>query len=89
MAPWRLITVRAENDYCLYVVFVDGTSGLVNLKSLIFDQHAGVFSQLKDQQLFKQVHLSYGVATWPGEIDLAPDVMHDHIQKHGYWNIKG
>jgi len=26
--------------------------------------------------------------TWPGELDLAPDAMHDMLKKHGKWTIK-
>jgi hypothetical protein len=26
-----------------------------------------------------------GAVTWPGEIDLAPDAMHDEIKKNGKW----
>jgi hypothetical protein len=26
-----------------------------------------------------------GVVTWPGELDLAPDAMHDELQKNGGW----
>lgn len=26
-----------------------------------------------------------GVLTWPGELDLAPDAMHDAISLHGKW----
>ena len=45
----------------------------------------GVFTVLKDVRLFNQVHLEHGVATWPGEIDLAPDAMYDEIKLHGEW----
>ena len=46
---------------------------------------AGVFASLKDVHLFNQVYPEHGVVTWPGEIDLAPDAMHDEIKLHGKW----
>jgi len=52
---------------------------------LIMSDSAGVFAALKDQDLFNQARLEYGVLTWPGEIDLAPDAMHDAIKQKGRW----
>lgn len=52
---------------------------------LITSDKAGVFAALKDQDLFNKAHLEYGVLTWPGEIDLAPDAMYDAIKHKGRW----
>jgi len=83
--PWRLTKVAPMDNYCLEVRFVDGVKGVVNMKSLIMSQKAGVFAKLREIETFNQVHLTYGVATWLDEIDLAPDVMHDEIKRHGQW----
>lgn len=45
-------------------------------------------SVLKDQDLFNKAYLKYGVITWPGEIDLAPDAMHDAIKQKGRWLVQ-
>ncbi len=87
-APWRLTKVTPLSDYRISVEFVDGTCGIVDLQHLIHGLKAGVFFQLKNVDIFNQVHLSYGVATWPGEIDLAPDAMHEQIKKHGQWILE-
>jgi hypothetical protein len=84
-ASWRLTKVNPLPNYTLAVEFKDGTKGLVNMTALIQSSKAGVFSHLKNLTLFNQVHLEYGVATWPGEIDLAPDAMYDAIQQKGIW----
>lgn len=75
------------SDYRLEVEFVDGTHGMVEMKSLIMSQKAGVFAALKNADIFNQVHIEYGAATWPGGIDLAPDAMYDEIQSHGTWVV--
>jgi hypothetical protein len=80
--------VRALPDYCLEVEFMDKTSGKVYMKDLIFSPKAGVFAALKDQALFNRVCVKYGVTTWPGEIDLAPDAMYAEFKKHGQWVLK-
>src|SRR3990167_4924647 len=84
-APWRLTKVKALPNYILEVTFVDGTHGFVDMKLLVASEDAGVFAVLKDVELFNQVYLEYGAVTWPGEIDLAPDAMHDEIKAHGIW----
>ena len=84
-APWRLTKVKAMPNFQLEVEFIDGTKGFVEMINLITSDKAGVFSVLKDKELFNQVHLVYGVVTWPGEIDLAPDTMHDEIKQKGCW----
>lgn len=84
-APWRLTKVKPLANYRLEVEFIDGTHGFVEMSQRVKSDKAGVFAMLKDVSLFNQVHLEYGVATWPGEIDLAPDAMHDEIKLHGKW----
>jgi hypothetical protein len=69
----------------LEVEFIDGTCGVVEMSRRVTSDQAGVFAILKDVNLFNQVYLEHGVATWPGEIDLAPDAMHDEIKLHGKW----
>ena len=87
-APWRLTRVAPLADYKLNVEFIDGTQGSVEMSHRILSDKSGVFAKLKDIQLFNQVYLEYGVVTWPGEIDLAPDAMHDEIKQHGEWILK-
>lgn len=84
-ASWRLTKVKALPNYVLEVQFKDGTHGIVEMESLIMSSKAGVFAQLKDQNLFNKVYLEMGAVTWPGEMDLAPDAMYEEIKKNGKW----
>ena len=81
-APWRLAGVQPLPGLRLRVQFLDGTQGEVELAPLIHAPDAGVFTALRDEAVFKQVHLEYGAACWPGELDIAPDAMYDAV-KHG------
>nr|WP_143002361.1 DUF2442 domain-containing protein [Nitrosospira sp. Nl5] len=47
----------------------------------------GVFAALADPEIFAQAHVELGAVTWPGELDLAPDAMHDEIEKNGVWKL--
>jgi hypothetical protein len=80
--------VQALPGFRLAVDFVDGTAGEVDLSRLVQSQQAGVFSSLSDRTVFDQVFLERGVATWPGEIDLAPDAMYDAIRAGGRWILE-
>ena len=84
-APWRVTSVIPLPNYQLEVKFVDGVHGFVEMAHLIMSDNAGVFAVLKDQSLFDQAYLNLGAVAWPGEIDLAPDTMHNEIKKRGRW----
>jgi hypothetical protein len=87
-APWDVRDVIPLPGYRLAVRFVDGTAGIVDLSARLISPKAGVFAQLRDPDTFSQVYIEYGAVTWPGEIDLAPDAMHDEIKTHGEWKIQ-
>lgn len=55
----------------------------MSVHGLIHSSDAGVFGVLKDEELFSKVTLQYGAVTWLGELDLAPDAMHEAISHTG------
>ncbi|SCX47800.1 DUF2442 domain-containing protein [Nitrosospira sp. Nsp1] len=87
-APWRVKAVEALDDYRLHVRFIDGLEGEVDMAERVHAPDAGVFAVLADPDLFAQVYVELGAVTWPGELDLAPDAMHDEIKKYGVWRLK-
>jgi hypothetical protein len=84
-APWRVSAVEVLPNYRLKVRFIDGTEGTVDMSHMIFDQSAGVFTSLRDPVIFSQAFVQSGAVTWPGELDLAPDAMHQEIKNNGQW----
>lgn len=87
-SPWRVASVETLPGYRIRVRFLDGTEGLVDLSRLVRSPSAGVFAKLSDPSLFAQVDVEYGVVTWPGEIDLAPDAMYREIKASGEWLVQ-
>jgi hypothetical protein len=85
VAPWRVVSVSVVGETDLQVRFVDGIEGFVHMRHLIWSEGAGVFEALRDPAVFRRAGLELGAVTWPGEIDLAPDVMHDEIASQGHW----
>ena len=69
------------------VVFVDGTSGEVDLGTFLRSDQVGgtVFEPLGRLEFFGQVKIVHGTVEWPNGADLAPDAMHDAIRETGRW----
>jgi hypothetical protein len=87
--PWRVTKVEPLENQRLYVTFVDGIAGIVDMSGLINSACPGVFSALRDKRVFDQAYLDHGAVTWPGELDIAPDAMYDEIKANGEWAVKG
>jgi len=77
--------VWTETDYRLGVRFFDGTSGIVEMRELIFGRNAGVFAALADVQEFAKVGIGYGAVMWANGLDLAPDAMYQALKRTGVW----
>ena len=67
-------------DRLMRVRFVDGVEGEVRFTPAFF---RGVFAHLVDADRFAEAAVEMGAVTWPGELDLAPDRMHDDIVRDG------
>jgi len=84
-AAWRVTEVAVIEEHAVCVRFVDGLVGIVRFLPGFF---RGVFAHLSDPEKFQQVTVVGGAVTWPGELDLAPDAMHEEIkQRGGEWVV--
>jgi hypothetical protein len=79
---WDVTDVRVEGHHAIRVRFKDGLEGLVKFMPSAF---RGVFTELRNPAEFSRVFVVDGTVTWPGELDLAPDAMHEQISRHGEW----
>ena len=77
---WDIVEVRAEKNHSLWLRFADGVAGIVHLDPSEF---TGVLEPLRDPVFFAKVYVEHGAASWPGEIDLAPDALYRELQKVG------
>jgi hypothetical protein len=87
--PWRIVAVRADEDYRLYVTFADGTAGDVQLRDFIQSPSVDgtLFESLRDPGFFQDVRLELGAVTWANGADLARDAMYDAIRASGHWVV--
>ena len=75
----RIVEVRVEGGYRLWLRFTDGAEGSVDLgKTLRF---TGVFKPLKNPVEFAKVRVDResGTIVWPNGVDLDPDVLHSRV----------
>lgn len=82
-APWRVREVTALPNDRLFVRFVDGLTGIVDLFRADRVPGSRGVRALAGPDPVRKVHVEMGAVVWPGELDLAPDAMHDAIQQHG------
>jgi hypothetical protein len=87
-SPWRVAEVEALPGFRLRVRFNDGTAGIVEMGEFVKSDAAGVFAALRDENLFRQARVAVGAVTWSGELDLAPDAMHQEIKQYGKWIVR-
>jgi hypothetical protein len=82
---WDVSQVKVVGPLQLEVVFADGIRGRVVFEPTHL---TGVFTSLQNPEFFNQVGINGGAVSWPGDIDLAPDAMHDAICKSGKWVLR-
>ena len=87
VTPWNIIAARPLADFRLEVKFADGTQGIVDMARFLY-RECGVFKPLRESSLFNQVYVDDGVVAWPGDLDLAPDRMHEELSKSGVYVVK-
>lgn len=90
VAPWRVVSVRAEPVHRLHVAFADGTTGAVDLCNFLNGLliQGTVFEPLRNPEVFAQVQVFMGTVQWANGADLAPDAMYDAIKRHGVWVVE-
>ncbi len=93
-APWRVRDMAVLDGFRLEVRFEDDVTGTVEMAELVQGSRAGVFSVLADEAAFRKATVQDGVITWhhvldawPWSLDLAPDAMHDEIERNGVWVV--
>ncbi len=68
-------------DYQIHLVFNDKTSGIIDLKKTIQDDHRTIFKELEDLTKFKKFRVDADTITWNNGLDLAPEYLHDLLLK--------
>jgi len=71
-----VISVRALNDYKLWLRFSTGETKIFNFEPLLKME---VFQPLRDKSSFGSVYVDYGIPAWnDGAIDIAPEYLYQN-----------
>jgi hypothetical protein len=73
-----VVTVRANDDYSLWVVFDDGTEGTLDVKPYL---DFGVFQRIKSPEVFRRVRVAFDTVQWDCGVDLDPEFIHAKITR--------
>ena len=85
IVPWVVTHVTVLPDYRLFVRFIDGTEGEVDMSAQVNSPGAGVFAELANPEAFSRAFNEDGHVAWPTGQDLAPDAMHAELAANGRW----
>ncbi len=69
--------VEARENYILHVQLSNGKKGLFDVKPYL---EKGIFTQLKDEGLFKSVRPAFGGVVWPHQQDFSADTIEYEMQ---------
>jgi hypothetical protein len=83
--PYAVTHVSVFPGFRLFVRFIDGLEGEVDMSARVKAHDAGVFAELADPLLFSRAYVDSYFVAWPTGQDLAPDAMHDEIARNGRW----
>lgn len=73
-------SVKPLDDMMMIVTFSSGEKRLYDATQLLTFP---VFQPLKDEKVFKNAKVEYGVVTWnDGEIDIAPETLYDNSYEY-------
>ena len=72
-----VIKVIPKDDFKMLVTFNTGETKIFDARPYL---DKGVFTRLKNPELFKQAYVAYDTVCWPGDLDIAPETLYDRSQ---------
>jgi hypothetical protein len=69
-----VIAVKPMKDHRLELTFENGERKIFDITPYL---DKGIFKKLKNENLFKQVKVSFDTIEWPGEIDIDPETLYE------------
>lgn len=71
---FRVKSVQPLDNYMLRLTFADGEIKIFDVKPFL---ERGLFTQLKDENLFRSVHVSLDTVEWANGVDICPELMYE------------
>jgi len=73
-----VIKAIPQDNYQVYIEFDNNESGILNMQPYL---NFGVFSKIKDLNLFSKVRVSFDTIEWENGIDLDPQFVYEKCVK--------
>ena len=70
-----VIDVNPQNDYILLLTFENGEKRIFDLSKYL--DH-GVFSELRDTNIFKSVKIAFDSIEWSNGVDIEPEELYEN-----------
>ena len=76
---YHVLEARYVGGHVVWLRFRDGTSGEIDLQSVL---EGPVFAPLHDPLVFQQfqIHPEFHTLVWPNGADIAPEFLHDNVR---------
>jgi hypothetical protein len=79
--PYDITEFRIVRHGVLHLAFADGLEGEVDLRERL---RGPVFERVRTPEGFREAFLRDGLVCRPGEVDFAPDTLHERVRT-GVW----
>lgn len=70
-----VVSVCPLDDYRLHIKFDSGEAGVLDVRKLL---DFGLFSQLRDPEVFRKVRVAFDTVEWEVGVDLDPEFVHSN-----------
>lgn len=75
----HVLKARYVNQYKIYLIFSNHKEGVVDLKSVITNDHRPIFTELSNIEKFKKFKVESDTVVWENGMDLAPEFLYERL----------
>ena len=79
----KILSAQYNGDYCISFEFSDGTTGVYDLKPLLFSYETTLTVPLRDMTHFRKFFLQSGALCWKNGLELDPLAIYRDIEQAG------
>ena len=69
-----------KKEYNIFIEFNDGTSGIIDFKDKLTNDHRQIMKDLLDIDIFKTVKVDLDTLCWDNGADFAPEYLYERIK---------
>ncbi|MDR1230132.1 MAG: DUF2442 domain-containing protein [Spirochaetaceae bacterium] len=74
-----VIKAELKDEYKVFIEFNDGTSGVMDFKEKLSNDHRQIVKDLLDEDKFKTVRVDLDTLCWDNGVDFSPEYLYENI----------